>query len=108
MDERVDHNDIESWFNIPAYLDFSAGLLQGLTSLLVVVGVIVIITTSTRPGRGLMFVGLVGVGFSYLPGFLAEPATNAKTVLFWYLPFISALFQCVGGIGFFRFALSFK
>ena len=49
MDEQVNHNNIESWFNIPAYLDFSAGLLQGLTSLLIVVGVVVIITTSTRP-----------------------------------------------------------
>ena len=108
MDEQVNHNNIESWFNIPAYLDFSAGLLQGLTSLLIVVGVVVIITTSTRPGRGLMFVGLVGVGLSDLPALLPEPATNAKTILLWYLPFVSALLQCIGGIGFFRFAVSFK
>ncbi|GHA20278.1 hypothetical protein GCM10008090_32830 [Arenicella chitinivorans] len=108
MDEQVVNNEIESWFNIPAYLDFSAGLLHGLTSLLIVVGVMVLLTASNRPGRGLMFVGLIGIGLNYLPAFVAEPASDAKTVLLWYLPFVSALLQCVGGIGFLRFALSFK
>ena len=108
MNEQELASEIEELLIVPFYLSTSAGILEFLATVLMFAGVIIIFTSTKRPGRIMMLVGLALSTLSYLPYMFDESYTEYQKVLIWYLPLISGFFACLGCFGFFKFALSFK
>jgi len=108
MNEIEVSSQIEELLMVPFYLSISAGVLEFLAVVLMFAGVIIIFTSSKRPGRIMMLVGLAFSTLSYLPYLFGEPDLNAQKIIISYLPIVSGLFACLGCFGFFKFALSFK
>ena len=108
MNEQEFSSELEELLMVPFYLSTSAGILEFLATVLMFVGVIIIFTSSKRPGRVMMLVGLAMSTLSFLPYMFGEPDQGSQKIIIWYLPLISGLFACLGCFGFFKFALSFK
>ena len=107
MNEQELALEIEELLMVPFYLSTSTGILEFLATVLMFAGVIIIFTSSKRPGRVMMLVGLALSTLSYLPYMFGESYTEYQKVLIWYLPLVSGLFACLGCFGSFKFALSF-
>jgi len=108
MNQQEFSSEIEELFEVPFLLSMSSGVLELLATVLLFAGVIIIFTSSTRPGRIMMLVGLALSTITYLPFLYGEPTTEQQKLIIWYLPLISGLFASIGCFGFFKFALSFK
>lgn len=108
MNEQELATEIEELFEVPFLLSMSAGILEFLATVLMIAGVIILFTSSKRPGRTMMLVGLALSTITYLPFLYGEPNTEQQKLIIWYLPLASAVFAALGCLGFFIFALSFK
>ena len=113
MEESQTVSDLEQLLMVPFYLSSSAFVLELLATVLVFAGVIILFTSSRRPGRIMMLSGLAMTTICLLPYFflpdeVSEQMKDFNRVIVWYLPLASSLFMCVGAYGFFKFALSFK
>ena len=108
MNEEKATSGIEELFEIPFYLTTSAGILEFLATVLMFAGVIIIFTSSKRPGRIMMLVGLAVSTLAFLPYMFGEPDLESQKFIIWYLPIVNGLFACLGCFGFFKFALSLK
>jgi len=108
MNEKELVSEIGGLFEVPFLLSMSAGVLELLATVLLFAGVIIIFTSSKRPGRVMMLVGLALSTIAYLPFAYGDPNTEQQKLIIWYLPLISGLFASIGCFGFFKFALSFK
>lgn len=108
MNEPNLANEIEELFEVPFYLSMSTGVLELLATVLIFAGVIILFTSSNRPGRIMMLVGLAMSTITYLPYMYGEPNTEQQKLIVWYLPLVSSIFAAFGCFGFFKFALSFK
>jgi len=109
MNEEQLSNEISNLLNVPFYLTASSLALDLLAAMLVFAGVIITFTSSNRPGKTLMLVGLVGVVLSYLPFlFASDEFSNKAKFLFFYLPIVGSAFLAITATGFFKLALSFK
>lgn len=108
MNELAVGSEIDDLFEVPFYLTASAGILELLAILLLFAGVMIIFTSSKRPGRIMMLVGVAFNAIMFLPYVYWGYEPNFNEFMFWYLPLVSGTFSCIGCLGFFRFALSFK
>ena len=99
---------------MPPYALGAITIVEFLTATLIFAGVIILFTSSSRPGRKSMLVslaltvGLLVLPFSFLDYFFDSNSKDGQEILMWCLPLVGSLFACIGSIGFFRFALSFK
>lgn len=113
MDEPQIASELEQLLMTPFYLSGSVLVLELLATILIFAGVIVLFTSSKRPGRIMMLVSLAMTTLCLLPIFFLSEEIAAEMSAFdqfiiWYLPVASSLFMCIGSYGFFKFALSFK
>lgn len=108
MNEQELSSEIETLLEVPFLLSMSSGILEFLATVSLFAGVIIIFTSTKRPGRIMMLVGLSISTLSYLPFLYWETYTEQQKFFMWYLPLVSGLFSSLGCFGFFKFALSFK
>ena len=114
MEESQISSEIQDLLAMPPYALGAIGIVEFLTVTLIFAGVIILFTSSSRPGRKSMLISLalsavlLVLPFSFFDNFVDSNNKRGQEILMWCLPLAGSIFACIGSIGFFRFALSFK